>query len=54
MLAHRFEVAVVVQQGMPVLDAERADDQVRQFKYRAAQTTQVAIIRGGLHGKAGA
>lgn len=53
MLLHRHEIAIRVQQGMAVLDAERSYDQVRSLPDRNAETTQASEESSSLHGNTG-
>ena len=46
MLLHRREIAVIVQQGVAMFDAEGADDDVGRLADRDAQFSQLAIIPG--------
>lgn len=53
MLYHRGEVAIVVQQCMAVLDAERADDDVGRLPDRDAQLSQFSIVPRRARGEIG-
>jgi len=44
MLAHRFEVPIVMQQCVAVLDTVCADDQVGKFTDCDPEAAQVAIV----------
>src|SRR5215467_8714031 len=50
---HRLEIAVVVQQGVPALDAESADDQIDSLADRYPPGAQRAVIGGRLDGQIG-
>ena len=51
MLLHRLEIAVIVQQGMAMLDTEGADDDVGRLADRDAQVPQLAIVAGCARGE---
>ena len=44
MLAHRLEIAILVQQRVAVLDAVGADDQIRRLADRAVGSPQDAVV----------
>jgi len=48
---HRLEIAVRMQQRMPALDAERADDHVDRGSYGHSAATKKAVIGGGPDGE---
>ena len=50
---HRREIVVIVQQRVPILDTEGADDDVRRLADRNAQFSQLAVVPGGMRGKIG-
>lgn len=49
MLLHRIEVAIVVQQGVMVRDAEGGDDEVGGFADGNAEGAQRAVMLRRLH-----
>ncbi len=51
MLLHGRKITIVVQQGVVVLDAESADDNVGRLADRDAQSSQGAVITGGADGE---
>ncbi len=53
MRRHRLEISVVVQQGVAVFDAERADQQVDRLAHGHALAAQEAMVRCRPHGDAG-
>lgn len=52
MRLHRLESAVLVQQRVAVLDAERADDDIDRPTNRDALAPEMAIIPDALNGQA--
>ena len=53
MLLHRREVAIFMQESVPMHDAVRADDDVGGLAHGDAPISQPAVIAGGARGKVG-
>jgi hypothetical protein len=52
-LAHWVEVAIRVKQAMPMLNAERSDDQVHSLTNRDAERAELSVVQGGANGQIG-
>lgn len=48
---HRLKIAIVVQQGVTVLDAKSADDDIGRLADCDAASSQLTIIAGGARGQ---